>query len=66
MNNYADVIKNYRIKEGFTQEQLGELLEISPSAVAMYESGERVPRDSVKIRIANLLKKPVGEIFFNK
>lgn len=37
---------------------------ISKSALAMYERNERVPRDEVKIRIANYYHKTVQEIFF--
>ncbi len=37
---------------------------ISPSAVSMYESGLRVPRDDVKVRLANYYGVPVESIFF--
>lgn len=39
---------------------------ISKSALGMYEAGERVPRDEIKIRIANYYKTSVGDIFFNE
>lgn len=39
---------------------------VSKSAWAMYERDERVPRDEVKIRIANHFGKSVQEIFFNQ
>ena len=40
-------------------------LGISPSALSMYENGERIPRDNIKIRIASYYKKPIQDIFFN-
>lgn len=44
--------------------EVAEALEISVSALSMYENGERIPRDNVKIRIANYYKKPIHKIFF--
>lgn len=37
---------------------------ISLSALSMYENGERVPRDAVKIRLAKFYGKSVQQIFF--
>lgn len=39
-------------------------LNISPSALSMYENGERIPRDNIKIRIAAYYNKPIQDIFF--
>lgn len=44
--------------------EVAESLGISKSALYMYESGERIPRDDIKIRIASYYKKTVDEIFF--
>lgn len=44
---------------------VAQRLKISRSALAMYETGERVPRDEIKIRIAELYKTTVESIFFN-
>lgn len=49
-----------------TRADVAEALEISVSAIAMYENGERVPRDAIKIKIANFYKRPVQEIFFDE
>lgn len=40
-------------------------LMISDSALSAYETDERVPRDEVKIRIAEYYKTTVQEIFFS-
>lgn len=46
-----------------SQDSIAKDLEISRSAYAMYEQGNRIPRDEVKIRIAEYYGKSVGEIF---
>lgn len=46
------------------REQVASDLGVSLSALAMYERGERIPRDEIKIKIANYYKKSVQEIFF--
>ncbi len=48
-----------------TQEEMAKELNITKSSLAMYERNERVPRDEVKVRIANFFGKTVQEIFFN-
>ena len=47
-----------------TQAETAKELNISVSALSMYERGERIPRDNIKIRIAALLQKPISEIFY--
>lgn len=41
-------------------------LGISLSALSMYESGERTPRDELKVRMAKLYNTTVGRLFFNE
>ncbi len=38
---------------------------ISISALAMYEQGERIPRDDIKIRLAKFYESTVESIFFD-
>ena len=47
-----------------TQEYIANKLGITKSAWAMYERNERVPRDEVKIKIADYFGRSVQEIFF--
>lgn len=49
-----------------TQEEVASALNISKSALAMYESGKRIPRDPTKARIARYYKKSIPFIFFNE
>lgn len=48
-----------------TQAEIAEQLGIGQSTYSMYEAGQRIPSDEVKIRIAKLYKKSVQSIFFN-
>lgn len=47
-----------------TQKEVAEAIGISVSALSMYEVGQRIPRDEVKIKIAKYYKKSVQDIFF--
>lgn len=47
-----------------TQEEIAKEIGITKSAWAMYERGERTPRDEVKIKISNFFGKSVEELFF--
>lgn len=49
-----------------TQDEIACAIGITKSAWAMYEREERVPRDEVKVRIANYFKMSVQDIFFNQ
>lgn len=49
-----------------TQEEVAKAIGISVSALSMYECGERIPRDAIKIEIAKYYKKSVQSIFFNQ
>ncbi len=53
-----------KLRENRQREAVARDLGISLSALAMYERGERVPRDEVKIKIANYYGTTVQEIFF--
>ncbi|WP_060803401.1 helix-turn-helix domain-containing protein [Negativicoccus succinicivorans] len=47
-----------------TQREVAEAVGISISALAMYESGQRIPRDEVKVRLARYFGASIEEIFF--
>ena len=57
--------KLVKLRGSRTQSEVADALGISKSALAMYETGERIPRDTVKCRIANYYRKSVAYIFFN-
>lgn len=47
-----------------TLQEVADALEISVSTLSMYENGERIPRDNIKIRISDYYKKPIHKIFY--
>lgn len=57
-------IKGLRTERGETAEELAKSIGISSSAIGMYENGQRIPRDEIKIRIAEHFTVPVESIFF--
>lgn len=58
----ADRLKTLRGQK--TQEEVANALNISVSAIAMYESGKRIPRDEIKVALANYFETTVEDIFF--
>lgn len=61
--SYGEKLRELR--GDLTQEEMAKALRITKSSLSMYERNERVPRDEVKIKIANFFGKTVQEIFFN-
>ena len=60
----GNALKELRIRKNETQEELANAVGISPSAVAMYETGGRIPRDEIKISLAEHYRVSVESIFF--
>lgn len=58
-------LKALRQQRKKSQKQVADELEITKSALAMYERDERVPRDEVKIRIARYYGETVDALFFS-
>ena len=46
------------------REDVATACDITVSALSMYENGQRVPRDEVKVKLAKLYGKSVEELFF--
>lgn len=47
------------------REEVASAVGISLSAISMYENGERVPRDEIKVRLAKYYGITVQELFFS-
>jgi DNA-binding XRE family transcriptional regulator len=60
--NASVILKDLRGER--SQSEMAAAVGVTKSAWAMYERGERVPRDEVKRRIAAYFGKSVQEIFF--
>lgn len=48
-----------------TREEVAKAVGVSVSAMSMYETGARVPRDEIKIRLANYYNTTVQCLFFD-
>lgn len=46
------------------RQQVAEAVGITVSAISMYENGDRIPRDEVKVKLAKYYKRSVQELFF--
>ena len=63
--NAAKIGKKLAILRGDkSQMEVAEAVEISISALSMYERGERIPRDEIKVKLANFFNSTVQAIFF--
>lgn len=66
MNNELMAKKLRELRGSIPRETVSKAVGISKSALAMYERGERIPRDSVKINLAKFYGKSVDSIFFSQ
>ena len=53
-----------KLRGNKTQNEVAEAVGVAQSTYSMYESGQRIPSDDVKIRLAKYFKKTVQSIFF--
>ncbi len=53
-----------KLRGNRTQAEVAQAIGVTPSAYSMYETGERIPRDEIKKRIAEYFKRSVNTIFF--
>ena len=49
-----------------TRAEVAAAIGISQSALAMYETGRRMPRDEIKVLLAQFFETTVGHLFFNQ
>lgn len=61
---YNEILTQLRKAKGKSRKEVAEAVGVSASAIAMYELGERVPRDEVKKALAAYYKRTVASIFF--
>ena len=63
-NKIGEKLKELRKEKNLTVTEVADACGISHQAITMYETGERVPRDEVKLKLANLFETTVESIFF--
>lgn len=54
-----------KLRGNKSREEVSTAVSISVSALQMYENGHRIPRDEIKVRLANYYNTTVQDIFFN-
>ena len=64
MKTVAERIKEARLATGKRVEEVANACGITVSAVQMYECGQRVPRDEIKVRMAEFFGTTVQDLFF--
>ncbi|TNO91060.1 helix-turn-helix transcriptional regulator [Bacillus cereus] len=64
--NYERVAKNLiNLRNQKSREEVARAVGISVSTLQMYENGQRIPRDNIKIKLANFYGVTVQTIFFD-
>ncbi len=64
MKTVAERIKEARLEKGCSVEEVAKACGVSESAIQMYECGQRIPRDTIKIAMAEFFGKPIQDLFF--
>ena len=49
-------LKQLRLSYNYSQQQVADLINVSPSVVSGYETGERTPSTEVLLKLSNLYK----------
>lgn len=66
MLEFKDKLKQYRIDNNLTQEQLADILHVSRAAISKYETGRSYPSIEILQDIANLLGVTVDDMISKK
>lgn len=56
--------KLINLRDGKSRNEVAKAVGISVSALSMYENGDRIPRDEIKVKIAEYYGESVESIFF--
>lgn len=60
------MIQTRRMARGMTQEQLASAIGVSASAIGMYESGKRKPKDAIVEALADVFNVPIWSILYRE
>lgn len=60
----AERMKKARAKKGCSSAEVAAACGITDSAVQMYECGKRIPRDRIKMKLAEYYGETVQDLFF--
>lgn len=60
----AERLTNARTEAGLSVVTVADRCGITPGSITAYETGKRIPRDSVKVALADLYQTTVAQLFF--
>lgn len=63
-NDIGKRLRSMRTSKGVSRIEFASAVGVSRNAVANYEAGIRIPKDDVKVRIADYYGKDIDSIFF--
>lgn len=63
MSHLGERIRKFRKENKLTQQQLADFLGVSRESISMYERGKRTPRYDKMIKLAQLSKLSLDELF---
>lgn len=66
MNRKAIARRLVELRGGKTQEDVAKSVGISTSALSMYETAQRIPRDEVKLALASYYGVTIQDLFFKR
>ena len=66
MNSKAIGRKLVNLRGDRTQKEVAAAIGTTEMAVSLYERGERIPRDEIKLKIADYYHQSVSAIFFDQ
>ena len=64
LDNKAIAQRLIELRGDRSQKTVADACGISTSALAMYEQGNRIPRDDIKLKLSKYYKRSVNYIFF--
>ncbi|MGT2771788.1 helix-turn-helix transcriptional regulator [Streptococcus marimammalium] len=56
-------LKELRARDGLNQSQLAQLAKVSRQTISLIERGEYLPSILIALKIANIFKEPVENVF---
>lgn len=65
-NNYQNNIKQFRVREGLTQEELAKKINISRQMIGLIENNKTIPSVEIALKLSKVLKEPIENLFFER
>ena len=62
-NNYQNNIKQFRVREGLTQEELAKKINTSRQMIGLIENSKTIPSVEIALELSKILKEPIENIF---